>query len=103
MKSHLLIFFALVVMGASSQPQRSTGKEVEEKIKSVENNLISWVKFDNGANSNIYERMKDLKIPGVSIAVINNYRIEWAKSYGWTDTATRSPVDNNTLFQIASI
>jgi len=31
------------------------------------------------------ERMEHYGVPGVSIAVINNYNIEWAKGYGIMD------------------
>jgi CubicO group peptidase (beta-lactamase class C family) len=99
-KISLIILLANIAIHVHSQP--AYDKDIDTKIKLVENNLVSWVKFD-GAHSNIYDRMKDLKINGVSIAVINNYKIDWAKSYGWADTALKKPVDNNTLFQIASI
>jgi CubicO group peptidase (beta-lactamase class C family) len=47
--------------------------------------------------------MADLKVPGVSIAVINNGAIEWAKGYGVTETGTSTAVTPRTLFQAASI
>ena len=47
--------------------------------------------------------MKHYKVPGLSIAVINNHQIEWARSYGVTDIETRQPVTTKTLFQAGSI
>ena len=47
-------------------------------------------------------RMKALKVPGVSIAVIDNFAIDWARSYGVRDEAGQ-PVNLETLFQAASI
>jgi CubicO group peptidase (beta-lactamase class C family) len=47
--------------------------------------------------------MKLKHVPGVSVAVINNYKIEWAKAYGVADTETQSPVTTDTLFQAASV
>jgi CubicO group peptidase (beta-lactamase class C family) len=47
--------------------------------------------------------MKELKVNGVSIAVIDNYKIDWVKSYGWADTLEGKAVTNETLFQSASI
>jgi CubicO group peptidase (beta-lactamase class C family) len=47
--------------------------------------------------------MKHYKIPGVSIAVINNFKVEWAKSYGVKDVETSEPVTAGTLFQAGSI
>src|SRR5690348_1234611 len=100
-----LFFVALqfVVFNLLAQKTSKYSKEVLDKIKRVENNLISWVKLDNSQNWNIYERMKEAHVNGVSIAVINNFKIEWVKSYGWADTAEKKPVTNQTLFQAASI
>jgi CubicO group peptidase (beta-lactamase class C family) len=49
------------------------------------------------------QRMTDLKTPGVSVAVINDGAIEWAKGYGVTETGTATPVTPHTLLQAASI
>lgn len=103
MKKHLIIAALLCTQMVQAQESKPYTKEVEAKISQVENNLIAWVKLDSSKNWNIYDRMKDLHIGGVSIAVINDFKIEWAKSYGWADTAEKKPVTNNTLFQIASI
>ena len=43
------------------------------------------------------------QVPGVSIAVIENYDIAWAKGYGVKDANTKEKVTTNTLFQAASI
>jgi CubicO group peptidase (beta-lactamase class C family) len=59
-----------------------------------------------GANQvfhSLAEQMEWYKVPGVSIAVINNGKIEWAKGYGIREAGTDSPTDANTLFQAASI
>ncbi len=47
--------------------------------------------------------MKALSVRGVSIAVINNYQIEWAKGYGFADLESKRPVELTTLFQAGSI
>lgn len=49
------------------------------------------------------ELMAALNVPGLSIAVIDNYQIAWAKGYGVTAAGGQSPVAVNTLFQAASI
>jgi len=97
------ILFQFIFISVRSQIRETYSDEVEEKIRQVENNLISWVKLDSSCNWNIYDRMKELHINGVSIAVINNYKIEWARSYGWADSAGKLPVTNATLFQAASV
>jgi len=47
--------------------------------------------------------MKETAIPGLSIAVIRDYKIEWAKGYGWADTEEERKVTTDTRFQAASI
>jgi len=49
------------------------------------------------------ELMDRLGVPGVSIAVIEDSRIHWAKAYGVADVSTGTPVDIDTIFQAASI
>ncbi|GAB3259565.1 serine hydrolase domain-containing protein [Chitinimonas naiadis] len=48
-------------------------------------------------------RMAFHQVPAVSIAVINNGRIEWARAYGVLDGASQRPASTRTLFQAASI
>jgi CubicO group peptidase (beta-lactamase class C family) len=47
--------------------------------------------------------MKKHNVPGVSIAVIKDFKIEWAKGYGVADAETGTPVTTDTMFQAASI
>jgi len=49
------------------------------------------------------DRMELYKVPGVSIAVIHDFKIEWAKGYGVKETEGDDPVTPETLFQAASI
>lgn len=49
------------------------------------------------------ERMKQLNVPGVSIAVINDGTLEWAKAYGFADREENVLATTETLFQAASI
>jgi CubicO group peptidase (beta-lactamase class C family) len=47
--------------------------------------------------------MREYHIPGASIVVIKDYRIEWAKGFGTRNKENNLPVTNGTLFQAASI
>jgi CubicO group peptidase (beta-lactamase class C family) len=78
---------------------------LEEKINRVENGLIQpfQIKGEKNEKWNIAERMKHYKVPGVSVAVINNGKVEWAKGYGEREAGTNQPVTAETLFQAASI
>lgn len=51
----------------------------------------------------VSELMTRLNVPGVSVAVIRDHQIHWAKGYGIADVATGAPVNIETMFQAASI
>jgi len=43
------------------------------------------------------------KVPGLSIAVVDNFKIAWAKGYGVREAGGKEPVTVHTLFQAGSI
>jgi CubicO group peptidase (beta-lactamase class C family) len=47
--------------------------------------------------------MERFRVPGMSVAVIKDFAIHWAKGYGVADVATGAPVTADTMFQAASI
>lgn len=47
--------------------------------------------------------MDRFEVPGVSVAVIQDFNVHWAKGYGVADVETGRPVDAETMFQAASI
>lgn len=100
----LCLLLSILFAAPLSAQTTPYSKEVEEKIKQVENGLSGWVQLqDKKTNWNLEQRMKFHNIHGVSVAVIRNYKIEWARGYGYADTFDRRPVHINTLFQAASI
>jgi len=60
------------------------------------------IKGETSTCPTLLERMAELKIPGVSIAVIHNGTIEWAQGFG-VEKLGGNPVSSNTLFQAGSI
>src|SRR5579859_2717439 len=47
--------------------------------------------------------METYRIPGLSVAVVDNYQIVWAKGFGVTEYGGTTPVTTRTLFQAGSI
>jgi len=78
--------------------------DVEGRIRRVERQIAPavLVQGEPPATQSLASRMSDLKVPGVSIAVIHQGRIEWARGYGVTRVGG-PPVSADTLFQAASI
>jgi len=103
-KSLCFLFFVSYAGSGCAQSQTKYADSVQEKIKQVENNISGWVQIE-GVKSvwTLPERMKYYHVNGLSIAVIHNYKLEWAKGYGWADSAMQIPVTTQTLFQAASI
>jgi CubicO group peptidase (beta-lactamase class C family) len=78
-------------------------REQLSRIAAVENNLIPYVPVQGFSPWNIQDRMKHYGIPGASIAVIKNYKIDWAKSYGFADTTRNILTTTSTMFSAGSI
>ena len=53
-------------------------------------------------DSYIQQGMKDWKIPGLAIAIVKDGKVVVMKGYGVRNLETKQPVDENTLFMIAS-
>ena len=77
-------------------------KETEALITQVENNISGRVKIE-GESHNILDRMARYKVKGLSVAVIHNYEVVWAKGYGWADEKEKRVVTTQTLFEPGSI
>ena len=56
----------------------------------------------NKLNAMIEEGMKEWQIPGLSAVVVKNGKVVFKKTYGIKDIETKEPVDDNTLFSMAS-
>ena len=94
----LLLLFPITVSCQTIDPA------VQQKINAVENSLAPSIIFgDTIPKLNIENRMKETSIQGLSIAVIRDYKIEWAKGYGWADIEEKRKVTTETRFQAASI
>ena len=99
----LLLFICVQGRILYGQENKSYSKEVKTRIAQVENNLSGWVQIGNAPNKwTLADRMKFYHANGVSIAVIKDYKIEWAQGYGWADSAEQRPVTTKTLFQAGS-
>lgn len=81
----------------------STNAQTNKQIVMVENSLVGPSHEESFKGWSIASRMAHYKVNGISIAVIRNYKIEWAKGYGIADVANKTPVTSTTRFQAGSI
>lgn len=76
---------------------------VDAQIKRVEQGLLPAVLIKGDPSWSIEERMKQWKVPGMSVAVVKDFKVEWARTYGIKDIDTKESVTAETLFQAGSI
>ena len=90
--------------GSQSFAAGQSKPSLADRIAHVESGLLPAITIKDQASSmTLADRMKHYKVPGVSIAVINDGKIEWAKGYGVTEVGGSTPVTTETMFQAASI
>jgi CubicO group peptidase (beta-lactamase class C family) len=83
---------------------RSAAGDVAAAIARVEHGLMPNVRIAGGNSGwSIDERLRAHHTPAVSIAVIHDHQLAWAKAYGIADVRTSQRVDAGTRFQAASI
>ena len=100
MKNIICLFIVACLFQACSTASQSS----EEEIKKVESSLLIHPVYIEGDSTwTIEKRMAHYDVPGVSIAVIKDNKIVWAKSYGVVDKESKLTVTNETLFQAGSI
>ncbi|WP_152393045.1 serine hydrolase domain-containing protein [Paenibacillus guangzhouensis] len=79
-------------------------KAIEERIEAIIHRLLPETHYKNKyEEATLDERMKYYNTPGVSIAVINNFELEWARGFGLREAGNPEPVTETTLFQAGSI
>src|SRR5438445_13798498 len=100
----LTAFILLTLVPSLVSPAQST-TDFDARIQHVESGLLpdNVIKGQPLPQMKLVDRMKYYGTPGVSIAVINNFKIEWARGYGVRAVGSNEAVTSETLFQAASI
>lgn len=102
MKTKLIFLSLLAALAAGAQVKYSPA--VEAKIKQVESGLKGrYFTVQGEPNWTIEERMAFYRVKGLSLAVIKDYKVEWARGYGWADSAEGRRVTPETVFEPGSI
>jgi len=103
----LAAMFALCAVAAAAEehapPSTQEQRDNAARIERVENGLLPKVVIRTDKPWNIMDRMQFYGVPGVSIAVVDSFRIAWVEGYGVVDAEAGGPVTGETLFQAASI
>jgi CubicO group peptidase (beta-lactamase class C family) len=100
-----LSFIILLVFLAGSSCRKEKPGEVHSDIHAIENGLLPAIRVagDSLVTYTLLERMEHYHVPGVSIAVVENGQIQWARAYGTDHGRESKSMDTATLFQAGSI
>ena len=108
----LAIALTLAVLAPAgwAQAKRASGgkmdaRDVQQRIERIENGIepIRLGKEEAPIQLDLAGFMKLYNDPGLSVAVIDGFKIAWAKSYGTTELNGKTSVTTKTLFQAGSI
>ena len=94
--------------GAPSRVSAASAQNSNVREDHIHRIETATVDMPVGANQpplhlDLQELMQLYKVPGLSIAVIDNYKIAWAKAYGVIEAGSTTAVTPATLFQAGSI
>lgn len=105
----MFALICLLALGASLGDARAQTPEPADStaachIRNISQGLLVETAV-NGVftSATLQERMAYYHTPGVSVAVVNDYRIEWARGFGVQEAGTRRPVTATTRFQAGSV
>ncbi len=94
-----------VVPEEQATPGEGSAVDSEARIGRIETALrpTFTIRGEQPRSISLAERMDELNVPGVSVAVFEDGAIVWARGWGLADVAGGRPVNSDTLFQAASI
>ena len=96
------VFFILWSGLMAAQVSDGTAS-VEQRIQRIQDRLVEpFLRNGKVTGPTLADRMKELRVPGVSVAVIHEGAIEWARGFGVARIGGPA-VTPETLFQAASI
>jgi CubicO group peptidase (beta-lactamase class C family) len=95
----------LLIVGLLAAATAAPAAPVEARVQRVLGGLLPETAVRNryGPPASLTDRMAYYNTPGVSIAVVNDGRIEWARGIGVRERGRPGPVTERTLFQAGSI
>jgi CubicO group peptidase (beta-lactamase class C family) len=102
--THCVILIALA-MAAQSSLVKADVAAADQRMAGVESGLLPAIVFkgETGKPVSIASRMRHHRIPGLSIAVIDQGKTQWARGYGVTTADGSVAVTSTTLFQAGAV
>ena len=102
----LMLSMCLILTACVPTPRQTEPRPAERSVAALLEQLqpdIMVVDGDPIEKTTLEELMREHHVPGVSIAVIRNGKIDWTRGFGLADVESGRKVTTETLFQAASI
>ena len=103
-------FLTCVTMHLKAQAKASASSALnpgdqEARIHRIETAVVDVSMGDNEPplRIDLQKLMQLYNVPGLSVALIDNFQIVWARAYGVVEAGSTTPVTPRTLFQAGSI
>jgi CubicO group peptidase (beta-lactamase class C family) len=98
MRALVLSLFALTACATAGSPAN------DPHLAAIENGMPEIpLTGEAPLRMTLSQWMEALAVPGVSIAVIDDYQVVWAHGFGVADANTRAPMTDETVLQAGSI
>ncbi|MDX1395044.1 MAG: serine hydrolase domain-containing protein [Gemmatimonadota bacterium] len=98
-----LAALALGLTPGSSVRAQAIATDLDARIRTFETSLGPRGDEDPSIRWTIEERMAHYGVPGVSVAVIADGKLLWAKGYGVKQAGSDDPIDTGTAFSVGSV
>ncbi|MBA3640894.1 MAG: serine hydrolase, partial [Acidobacteria bacterium] len=98
-------YIGALVLAAASWGVLGQERSLDRSVATVAERLLPPVIVRGRPlqTQTLENRMRELNVPGVSVAVFKDGRIEWTRGWGYADIASKRTVERDTRFQAASI
>lgn len=104
-RAGLALSAGLVAMLIVSGAVTASAQQTDARIARVEAGLlppILW-KGEPRVGQPLADRIANLQVPGVGVAVVDGYTLSWARGWGVVRAGDTAPVTADTLFQAGSV
>lgn len=100
-RREFLIDSSRATLTLSLLPLAGWSQGIQKPLES--NDGAPWGTLISDLEKQIPKLMEDNRVPGLSIAIIEEGKLRWRRGFGVKDSASKEPVDNDTVFGAGSM
>ena len=65
--------------------QAQAPESAQDMIRKVESEIVQTIQIGTSSLKSVADKLKEMKIPGLSVAVVKGFAVHWEKGYGVRD------------------